>query len=106
MLLELRSDFTLYSGYLNPALNYLAKVISPPSLFSGMAKASGSLVRDKNNKDKTEMEKNEEWKGNTLAGETSYLNLRKTTSTEIPLLKGGVLSRGFYFKKKFYCSVT
>ena len=58
MLLELRSDFTLNLGYLNPALNYPAKVISPPSLFSGMAKASGSLVRNKNNKDKTEMEKN------------------------------------------------
>ena len=50
-------------------------------------------MRDKNNKDKTEMEKNEEWKGNTLAGETSYLNLRITTTTEIPLLKGGLQSQ-------------
>ena len=66
MLLELRSDFTLNSGYLNPALNYPAKVISPPSLFSGMAKASGSLVRDKNNKDKTKMERN--GKGTHLQG--------------------------------------
>ena len=66
MLLELRSDFTLNLGYLNPALNYPTKVISPPSLFSGMAKASGSLMRDKNNKDKTEMEKN--GKGTHLEG--------------------------------------
>lgn len=46
-----------------------------------------------------------QWKGNALAGETGYLNLRITTTTEIPLLKGGLqsqfwLTRGFKFKKK------
>lgn len=34
-----------------------------------------------------------QWKGNALAGEIGYLNLRITTTTEIPLLKGGLQSQ-------------
>ena len=58
-------------------------------------------MRDKNNKDKTEMEKNEEWKGNTLAGETSYLNLRKTTTDNRNSFTKGWFTKPILTDEKF-----